>query len=146
MSSPAASPARPSAILVDATLVRCVLVPAVMRLAGEPIWWAPGPLRRFHDRFGRREAPAPDLAAREAVPGAGRLADRDRVALATRAELPARLRPAMRGGEADAQSADQRRGDLPGTATGGQQRGEIGQDRERRGRYLTQVSREPRRA
>jgi RND superfamily putative drug exporter len=45
------------AILVDATIVRCVLVPAVMRLAGEAIWWAPGPLRRFHDRFGLREAP-----------------------------------------------------------------------------------------
>jgi RND superfamily putative drug exporter len=47
------------AILVDATLVRCVLVPVVMRLAGEAIWWAPGPLRRFHDRFGLREDSGP---------------------------------------------------------------------------------------
>jgi putative drug exporter of the RND superfamily len=29
------------AILVDATIVRCVLVPVVMRLVGEAIWWAP---------------------------------------------------------------------------------------------------------
>jgi putative drug exporter of the RND superfamily len=44
------------AVLVDATIVRGTLVPAFMRLAGEANWWAPGPLRRFHDRFGLREA------------------------------------------------------------------------------------------
>ncbi len=44
------------AVLVDATLVRAVLVPAFMRLAGDANWWAPGPLRRLHDRFGIREA------------------------------------------------------------------------------------------
>ena len=43
------------AILVDATLIRGVLVPAFMTLAGEANWWAPGPLRRLHDRFGLRE-------------------------------------------------------------------------------------------
>ena len=43
------------AILVDATIVRGVLVPAVMRLVGERIWWAPRPLRRFHHRFGMQE-------------------------------------------------------------------------------------------
>jgi RND superfamily putative drug exporter len=45
------------AILVDATIVRGVLVPAVMRLVGEHIWWAPRPLRRFHHRFGMQETP-----------------------------------------------------------------------------------------
>ena len=45
------------AILVDATIVRGVLVPAVMRLVGERIWWAPRPLRRFHHRFGMQESP-----------------------------------------------------------------------------------------
>ncbi len=45
------------AILVDATIVRGVLVPAVMRLVGERIWWAPRPLRRFHHRFGMQETP-----------------------------------------------------------------------------------------
>ena len=43
------------AILVDATLVRGVLVPAFMTLAGRANWWAPGPLRRLHDRFGLSE-------------------------------------------------------------------------------------------
>jgi RND superfamily putative drug exporter len=43
------------AILVDATLIRGVLVPAFMTLAGDANWWAPGPLRRLHDRFGLRE-------------------------------------------------------------------------------------------
>ena len=45
------------AIVVDATMVRGVLVPAVMGLVGERIWWAPRPLRRFHDRFGMQETP-----------------------------------------------------------------------------------------
>lgn len=40
------------AILVDATLIRAVLLPAFMRLAGAANWWAPGPLRRLHDRIG----------------------------------------------------------------------------------------------
>jgi len=44
-----------SAILIDATVVRVVLVPATMTLLGEWNWWAPGPLRRIHDRFGLRE-------------------------------------------------------------------------------------------
>ncbi len=57
------------AVLVDATLVRGALVPAVMRLAGTATWWAPKPLRRLHDRFGITEHV--DLAAppaEEAVP------------------------------------------------------------------------------
>ena len=50
------------AVLMDATLIRGVLVPAFMRLAGEANWWAPGPLRRLHDRIGISESdgmPAP---------------------------------------------------------------------------------------
>jgi RND superfamily putative drug exporter len=43
------------AVLVDATLVRGVLVPAFMRLAGNANWWAPAPLRRLYDRFGFHE-------------------------------------------------------------------------------------------
>jgi RND superfamily putative drug exporter len=39
------------AILVDATVIRAVLVPALMRLAGGANWWAPGPMRRLADRF-----------------------------------------------------------------------------------------------
>ena len=43
------------AVLMDATIVRAFLVPAFMKLAGNANWWAPRPLRRFHDRFGLRE-------------------------------------------------------------------------------------------
>ncbi|MDS1112437.1 MMPL family transporter [Gordonia westfalica] len=43
------------AVLMDATLIRMFLVPAFMRLAGRANWWAPAPLRRFHDRFGLAE-------------------------------------------------------------------------------------------
>lgn len=40
------------AILIDATIVRMLLVPATMTLLGKWNWWAPAPLRRLHDRFG----------------------------------------------------------------------------------------------
>jgi putative drug exporter of the RND superfamily len=46
------------AVAVDATLVRCVLVPATMTLLGDWNWWAPAPLRRLHTRIGLHEAPA----------------------------------------------------------------------------------------
>jgi len=51
------------AVLVDAFIVRTTLVPAFMRLAGRANWWAPGPLRRFHDRFGFSEHVEHDEAA-----------------------------------------------------------------------------------
>ena len=56
------------AVAVDATLVRCLLVPATMTLLGDANWWAPAPLRRIYDRFGLREAPA---AAAPSVPERG---------------------------------------------------------------------------
>ena len=46
------------AVAIDATLVRCVLVPATMTLLGRWNWWAPAPLRRLHQRLGLHEAPA----------------------------------------------------------------------------------------
>jgi len=39
------------AVLIDATIVRALLVPSLMKLLGERNWWAPAPLRRLHDRF-----------------------------------------------------------------------------------------------
>ncbi|MFI0408227.1 MMPL family transporter [Actinomadura sp. 3N508] len=45
------------AVAVDATLVRCFLVPATMTLLGEWNWWAPGPLRRAHARLRFSEGP-----------------------------------------------------------------------------------------
>jgi len=46
------------AVLMDATLIRMLLVPAFMRVAGRANWWAPKPLRRLHDRIGLSEEPA----------------------------------------------------------------------------------------
>ncbi|MCX2927582.1 MMPL family transporter [Streptomyces sp. NEAU-W12] len=51
------------AVLMDAMIIRSLLVPSVMRLTGRATWWAPGPLRRFHERFGLSEG--------ESAPGAG---------------------------------------------------------------------------
>jgi RND superfamily putative drug exporter len=53
------------AVVVDATLIRALLVPAFMRLAGQANWWAPAPLRRLHRRVGLREGTR--LAEREAA-------------------------------------------------------------------------------
>ncbi len=44
------------AILIDATLVRGVLLPAFMRAFGERAWYAPSSLRRLHNRIGVSEA------------------------------------------------------------------------------------------
>lgn len=61
------------AVLTDAFLIRGTLVPAVMRLAGDRNWWAPGPLRRLHARWGIRESAEPVLEpAEHDAPGAGR--------------------------------------------------------------------------
>jgi RND superfamily putative drug exporter len=43
------------AILLDATVVRGLLVPALMRLMGQANWWAPAPLVAVHKRLGLRE-------------------------------------------------------------------------------------------
>ncbi|MEJ9078735.1 MMPL family transporter [Gordonia malaquae] len=43
------------AVLMDASIIRMLLVPAFMRLAGLWNWWAPAPLRRLHDRIGLKE-------------------------------------------------------------------------------------------
>ena len=54
------------ALLVDATVIRVLLVPATMRLLGRANWWAPRPLRRLYARYGIREetpGPAPVPAA-----------------------------------------------------------------------------------
>ena len=42
------------AVVIDATLVRMLLVPATMTLLGERNWWAPAPLRRLYERVGVR--------------------------------------------------------------------------------------------
>jgi RND superfamily putative drug exporter len=48
-------------VLLDATVVRALLVPSLMRLFGKWNWWAPRPLRRLQQRFGFSESePAPE--------------------------------------------------------------------------------------
>jgi RND superfamily putative drug exporter len=60
------------ALIVDASIVRLLLVPAVMRLLGPANWWAPGPLRRLYARYGIREAdPAATAPARPASSDTG---------------------------------------------------------------------------
>jgi RND superfamily putative drug exporter len=44
------------AILVDATMVRVLLVPATMRLLGRYNWWAPRPLTWLYRRLGLNES------------------------------------------------------------------------------------------
>ncbi|MDQ3758665.1 MAG: MMPL family transporter, partial [Actinomycetota bacterium] len=43
------------AVLIDATIVRALLVPSLMEMLGRWNWWAPAPLRRLHGRFGLSE-------------------------------------------------------------------------------------------
>jgi RND superfamily putative drug exporter len=43
-------------VMIDATIVRALLVPSLMRLLGKWNWWAPAPLRRLQLRFGFSEA------------------------------------------------------------------------------------------
>jgi RND superfamily putative drug exporter len=43
------------ALLLDATIVRMLLVPAMLSLLGSAAWWAPGPLRRLQQRAGLAE-------------------------------------------------------------------------------------------
>jgi uncharacterized membrane protein YdfJ with MMPL/SSD domain len=43
------------AVLIDATIIRALLVPSLMKLLGDWNWWAPRPLARLHARIGLRE-------------------------------------------------------------------------------------------
>ena len=43
------------AVLIDATIIRALLVPSLMELLGKWNWWAPRPLRRLHERWGISE-------------------------------------------------------------------------------------------
>jgi RND superfamily putative drug exporter len=80
------------AIVVDATLVRALLVPATMRLMGDLNWYAPGPLRRVYARFGVREGGDPAAAAASS----SRRATRRRTGRhRTTADAPPSAAPAM---------------------------------------------------
>jgi len=54
------------AVLIDAGIIRALLVPSLMELLGHRNWWAPAPLRRLHARIGLAESaaePAPPTSA-----------------------------------------------------------------------------------
>jgi RND superfamily putative drug exporter len=53
------------AVLIDASIIRALLVPSLMRLLGQANWWAPRPLRRLYERIGLGEGvstPSPATA------------------------------------------------------------------------------------
>jgi RND superfamily putative drug exporter len=57
------------AVLIDASIIRALLVPALMELLGKWNWWAPAPLRRLHERIGiREEAPAGEQEPIDSAP------------------------------------------------------------------------------
>jgi trehalose monomycolate/heme transporter len=73
------------ALLLDATVVRMFLVPAVMKLLGDDCWWAPKRMKRLQERLGLGETELPDERKRpavrepeEALVGAGGSAPRPR--------------------------------------------------------------------
>jgi RND superfamily putative drug exporter len=55
------------AVLIDASIIRALLVPSLMELLGKWNWWAPAPLRRLHERIGISESgPTPTSGGAEA--------------------------------------------------------------------------------
>lgn len=73
------------ALLLDATVVRMFLVPAVMKLLGDDCWWAPRWMKRIQERLGLGETELPDERKRptlrqpeEALVGAGAPVQRPR--------------------------------------------------------------------
>lgn len=55
------------ALLLDATIVRMFLVPAIMKLLGDDCWWAPRWMKRIQERLGLGETELPDERKRPAV-------------------------------------------------------------------------------
>jgi uncharacterized membrane protein YdfJ with MMPL/SSD domain len=48
------------AVLIDASIIRALLVPSLMELLGKWNWWAPAPLRRLYERWGISESRVPE--------------------------------------------------------------------------------------
>jgi uncharacterized membrane protein YdfJ with MMPL/SSD domain len=51
------------AVLIDATIIRALLVPSLMELLGKWNWWAPAPLRKLHERWGISETAEPQTSS-----------------------------------------------------------------------------------
>jgi uncharacterized membrane protein YdfJ with MMPL/SSD domain len=74
-----------TALLLDATVVRMFLVPAIMKLLGDDCWWAPRWMKRIQERLGLGEIELPDERKRPTV--------RESEAALVGAGAPAPLRP-----------------------------------------------------
>ena len=74
------------ALLLDATIVRMFLVPAIMKLLGDDCWWAPKWMKRLQHKIGLGETTLPDERVRPALP-----APEEAVATAAPAAAPATL-------------------------------------------------------
>lgn len=58
-----------AAVLIDAFIVRALLVPSLMALLGRRNWWAPAPLRKLHQRLALTGAGSPAVTPRSQLPG-----------------------------------------------------------------------------
>jgi uncharacterized membrane protein YdfJ with MMPL/SSD domain len=75
------------ALLLDATVIRMFLVPAVMKLLGDDCWWAPRWMKRIQERAGLGEIELPDERKRPAV------REPDEALVGAGAPVPPRPRP-----------------------------------------------------
>jgi RND superfamily putative drug exporter len=78
------------AVVIDATIIRGVVVPAFLRVAGDLNWWAPRPLRWLHSRIGISETPAPEhtpAPAEDIAVAAAQQAAREHVAATPATEV-----------------------------------------------------------
>ena len=78
------------ALLLDATIVRMFLVPAIMKLLGDDCWWAPRWMKRLQERLGLGETELPDERKRPAVRDSG---EDERALVGAGAPAPPRPRP-----------------------------------------------------
>ena len=95
------------ALLLDATVVRMFLVPAVMKLLGDDCWWAPRWMKRLQERLGLGETELPDERKRPAVrePPRTRGAGRRRCTACRRGRCRRTTRPIRPRGTLDCRMA-----------------------------------------
>lgn len=98
------------ALLLDATIIRMFLVPAVMKLLGDDCWWAPRWMKRIQERLGLGETELPDERKRPAV------REQEDAAALVGAGAPVRPRPPHDPGHPEGGSAAPRPGLPPGPA------------------------------
>ena len=105
------------ALLLDATVIRMFLVPAIMKLLGDDCWWAPKWMKRLQERLGLGETELPDERKRPAVREEEALVGRGRTRAAA-AAAPARPHPSRRRGLVTARRRDDANPDRAGPHAG----------------------------